>query len=88
MDCAGWHTDDIADEFANLAILKPAADSPALNPIELVWSWLRQHHLANHCFENYEAFVDACSGAWNSFISHTARVIKMCTRHWAVLNKL
>ena len=88
MDGAGWHTDDIADDFDNLAILKLPPYSPELNPIEQVWSWLRQHHLANRCFENYEAIVDACSEAWNSFISDTARVIKMCSRDWAVLNKL
>lgn len=88
MDGAGWHTDDIADDFDNLAILKLPPYSPELNPIEQVWSWLRQHHLANRCFENYEAIVDACSEAWNSFISDTSRVIKMCSREWAVLNKL
>lgn len=88
MDGAGWHTDDIADDFDNLAILKLPPYSPELNPIEQVWSWLRQHHLAHRCFENYEAIVDACSEAWNSFISDTARVIKMCSRDWAILNKL
>ena len=41
MDGAGWHRDDIADEFDNLAILKLPAYSPELNPIEQVWSWLR-----------------------------------------------
>ena len=61
MDGASWHTADVADEFDNLAILKLSAYSPELDPIEQVWSWLRQHHLANHCFENHEAIVDACS---------------------------
>jgi len=71
-----------------LAILKLPPYSPELNPIEQVWSWLRQHHLANRCFENYEAIFNACSDAWNSFISDTARVIKMCSREWAALNRL
>lgn len=80
MDGVGWLTNDIADNFDNLAILKLPPYSSELNPIEQVWSWLRQHHLANRWFENYEAIVDACNGAWNSFISDTARTIKMCTR--------
>ncbi len=88
MDGAGWHTDDIADDFSNLSILKLPPYSPELNPIEQVWSWLRQHHLANRCFESYEAIVDACSNAWNDFISDKARVSKMCSRNWAVLNRL
>jgi len=50
MDGAGWHTDDIAREFNNLAIIKLPPYSPELNPIEQVWQWLRQHHLANRCF--------------------------------------
>ena len=88
MDGAGWHTDDIADDFHNLSILKLPPYSPELNPIEQVWSWLRQHHLANRCFESYEAIVDACSDAWNDFISDKVRVSKMCSRNWAVLNRL
>ena len=79
MNGAGWHTDDIADEFDNLAMLKLPPYSPELNPIEQVWSWLQQHHLANRCFENYEAIVEAYSEAWKSFISDSRRVIKMCS---------
>ncbi len=78
MDGVGWHADDIEDDFHNLSILKQPPYSPELNPIEQVWSWLRQHHLANRCFENYEAIVDACSDAWNAFISDKVRVSKMC----------
>lgn len=88
MDGAGWHTDDIADDFENLAILKLPPYSPELNPIEQVWSWLRQNHLANRCFETYDAIVDACAQAWSSFISDTARVSIMCSREWAVLNRI
>jgi len=45
MDDAGWHTDDIASEFDNVAIIKLPPYSPELNPIEQVWQWLRQRHL-------------------------------------------
>ena len=33
MDGAGWHTDDIADDFQNLTIMKLPPYSPELNPI-------------------------------------------------------
>ncbi|WP_373455607.1 transposase [Photobacterium phosphoreum] len=38
MDGAGWHTDDIANLFNNLSIIKLPPYSPELNPIEQVWS--------------------------------------------------
>ncbi|MGS0677480.1 transposase [Shewanella sp. 125m-1] len=39
-DGAGWHTNDIADEFTNHSIIKLPPYLPELNPIEQVWSWL------------------------------------------------
>ena len=87
MDGAGWHTDDIAQEIENLSIIKLPPYSPELNPIEQVWSWLRQHHLANRCFNGYDDIVDACSKAWNSFINDTKRVTQMCSRDWLQVGK-
>ncbi|NQY86260.1 MAG: transposase [Colwellia sp.] len=49
--------------------------SSELNPIEQVWSWLRQHHLANRFFQEYDDILDACSDAWNSFVSDAKRVM-------------
>ncbi|MDP2559924.1 IS630 family transposase [Psychrobium sp. 1_MG-2023] len=74
MDGAGWHTDDIAFEFDNLSIIKLPPYSPELNPIEQVWQWLRQHHLANRCFKNYEDIVEQCTQAWFSFIKYKETV--------------
>ena len=85
MDGAGWHTDDLADEFSNISVLRLPPYSPELNPVEQVWSWLRQHHLANRTFEGYHSILEACSDAWNGFISDKKRVQKMCTREWATL---
>lgn len=88
MDGAGWHTNDIGDEFPNITIMKIPPYSPELNPIEQVWSWMRQHYLANRKFKGYEDIVNACSHAWNSFRKDTNRVIKMCSRKWAVVGNL
>ncbi len=85
MDGAGWHTNDIAEDLENLSIVKLPPYSPELNPIEQVWSWLRQHKLANRCFKGYEAIVDACSEAWNTFIADKERVKKLCYRQWATV---
>ncbi|MDO6721630.1 IS630 family transposase, partial [Psychrosphaera sp. 1_MG-2023] len=85
MDGAGWHTFDTVQPFDNVTLIKLPPYSPELNPIEQVWSWIRQHHIANRCFEGYNDIVDSCTKAWNDFISDTKRVTKMCTRDWICL---
>jgi transposase len=51
MDGASWHTDDIAKDIDNLSIIKLPPYSPELNPVEQVWSWLRQHYLTPERFK-------------------------------------
>ena len=80
MDGAGWHTDDIANLFNNLSIIKLPPYSPELNPIEQVWSWLRQHYLANQSFTNDNNIVDKVYVAWNRFNESALRITKMCSR--------
>jgi len=85
MDGAGWHTDDIADEFSNVSIIKLPPYSPELNPIEQVWSWMRQHCLANQAFHGYNDIVDKVCDAWNKFTASGKRITKMCSRDWIKL---
>jgi transposase len=82
MDGAGWHSNDIADDYDNLSIMKLPPYSPELNPIEQVWQWLRPNKLANRCFDGYEDIVDACCDAWNGFIEDIERVKQLCDREW------
>lgn len=82
MDGASWHTDDIAKDIDNVSIIKLPPYSPELNPIEQVWSWLRQRCLANQSFKDYEDIVTKVCMAWNQFLSCTDQVTKMCTRKW------
>ncbi|WP_347361141.1 IS630 family transposase [Vibrio vulnificus] len=82
MDGAGWHTNDIAEPFDNVSIIKLPPYSPELNPIEQVWSWLRQHSLANQSFADYDYIVSKVCRAWNSFLECSARVRQMCSRRW------
>lgn len=82
MDGAGWHTDDVAEEFENVSIIKLPPYSPELNPIEQVWSWLRQHYLANQSFIDYDDIVTKVCEAWNEFLACSKRVTQMCSRKW------
>lgn len=82
MDGASWHADDIASELNNVSVMKLPPYSPELNPIEQVWSWLRQHYLANQSFTDYNDFVSKVCSAWNGFLECKDRVKKMCGRDW------
>ena len=82
MDGAGWHTEDVIRDFANVSIIKLPPYSPELNAIEQVWSWMRQRYLANQAFQNYEEIVDKVCNAWNHFLESRGRVRKMCSRNW------
>jgi len=85
MDGAGWHTDNIDTGLDNVSIIKLPPYSPELNPIEQVWSWLRQHHLANRSFKGYDNIVDEVCKAWNDFVSIPLRIKSMCFRDWMKL---
>jgi len=85
MDGAGWHVDNIDAGLDNVSIIKLPPYSPELNPIEQVWSWLRQHHLANRNFKGYDNIVDEICKAWNDFVRIPLRVKSMCFRDWMKL---
>nr|WP_201294510.1 IS630 family transposase [Colwellia sp. 20A7] len=85
MDGASWHQKYLDDEYNNLTIIHIPPYSPELNPIEQVWSWMRQNEIANRCFKDYEDIVEKCSEAWNRFRSNTKRVISLCHRDWAIM---
>lgn len=82
VDGAGWHTVDTAQPFSNVTLIKLPPYSPELNPIEQVWSWIRQHCLSNKVFSGYEDIVEQVSSAWNRFIGDIGRVKRMCFRDW------
>ena len=86
VDGAGFHQEYLADEFENLTIIKLPPYSPELNPIEQVWSWIRQHCLANQCFKDYDDIVSKVCAGWNHFLTSCERVTKMCTRDWLTMN--
>ncbi len=85
MDQAGWHTSNKLGTFDNLTPIMLPPYSPELNPVEQVWQWLRQHHLANRCYEGYDDIVDSCCEAWMSFVNDTGVIRSLCSRDWANL---
>ncbi|MCE9827292.1 IS630 family transposase [Shewanella algae] len=87
VDGTGWHAMDTAMPFSNLTLIKLPAYSPAQNPMDQVWQWLRQHCLSNRVFDCYEQIVEQVSRAWNTFIEDTGRVKSLCSRDWINLTR-
>lgn len=85
LDQAAWHTTKRLNRFSNISLLPLPPASPELNPTEQVWQVLRDAHLANRCYEDYNAITDACCDAWNAFVDTPSRVQNLCSRSWANL---
>jgi transposase len=83
MDRATWHTTEALNIPENLSLMPLPPYSPELNPMEQVWQQLRKIKLSNIVFTNYEAIVDACCDAWNTFCGDDGSIQKLCTRSWA-----
>ena len=85
MDRASWHSSKTDSQLDNLSIMHLPPYSPELNPIEQVWSWLRQNDLANFAFKDYEDIVEQVARAWNNFRHQVEQVKTLCQREWTNL---
>lgn len=82
IDGAGWHTSSALVVPDNISLLRLPPYSPELNAQENIWQFLRQNHLANRIFENYDAIVDACCKAWNALCHEAGRIRSIASRDW------
>lgn len=87
LDGAGWHSSGGLVVPANITLMPLPPYSPELNPVENIWQFLRQNHLANRVFESYEAIVDACCDAWNSLIAKPERIASITSRAWTQVSR-
>ena len=84
LDGAGWHRPGgKLDMPANISLLRLPSCSPELNPVENIWQYLRQNHLANRVFDTYTTIVDACCEAWKALVARPATITSIATRDWA-----
>ena len=83
LDGAGWHQAGgklrIPD---NISLLPLPPYSPELNPVENIWQFLRQNHLANRVYDTYAAIVEACCNAWNALTTAPDRISSIASRAW------
>jgi len=58
------------------------AYSPELNPIELVWLYLKSHYLPNRVYADHDALYEAGIDAWNRFADDPKLVSSLCHAAW------
>ena len=68
----------------NISLLALPPCSSELNPVEKIWQYLRQNHLANRVFDTCEAIVEARCEAWNAIIAQPTRITSIAMRDWAL----
>lgn len=87
LDGAGWHKlGGVLRVPDNISLLHLPPYSPELNPVENVWQFLRQNHLANRVWETYDDIVHACCDAWNALINEPGRIASIASRTWATVS--
>ena len=64
LDRAGWHTTAALAIPKNITLVLLPPRSPELNPVEIIWQYLRQNWLSNRVFETYEDILEAACDAW------------------------
>jgi transposase len=87
LDGAGWHqTGGKLRVPKNVSLLPLPPNSPELNPVETIWQFLRQNHLSNRVFKNYNDILDACCAAWNALVKEPKRIAPHETGHRSLPN--
>ena len=68
--------------FGNVTLVPLPPYSPALNPVERAWLYLRERFLSLRVFRDYRAIVDACCNAWNRLVAEPGRLRSLCNQPW------
>ena len=78
MDRAGRHTSVKLAIPDNVTVLLLPPYSPELNPVERLWLYLREHHLANRTYAGYDELLDAGCDAWQRLTPELLRSVCRC----------
>ena len=75
LDGAGFHASKALVVPENLELRYLPAYSPELNPIERLWSWIKDRRLGNRTFALAEELDEALCDAWNRLTSEEIRSV-------------
>lgn len=83
LDQAGWHMSDQVVVPANITLLPLPPKCPELNPVEIIWEFMRGNWLSNRIFVSYKNIVDHCCHAWNKLVDQPWTIMSIGFRDWA-----
>lgn len=78
MDRAGWHVSKTLVVPENITILLLPPYSPALNPVENLWHFIKSHHTSNRAYTGYNDLMDGVGAAWRSLTKQRLRSVCRC----------
>ena len=82
-DRAGWHMSSKLEVPDTIALVPLPPRSPAPNPVENIWRFMRDNWLSNRTFTSYDDIVDHCCEAWNELTDQPWRIMSIGLRQWA-----
>jgi hypothetical protein len=68
----------------NLAPLFLPPYFPELNPVELIWKYIRQHHFINHTFQNHDEVDNELATALKHLHQHKQTVKSLAGFNWII----
>lgn len=84
LDRAGWHTTAALAIPKNITMVLLPPRSPELNPVEIIWQYLRQNWLSNRVFETYEDILEAACDAWQRLMLQPETITSIGYQDWII----
>lgn len=84
LDRAGWHTTAALAIPKNITPILLPPRSPELNPVEIIWQYLRQNWLSNRVFETYEDILEAACDAWQRLMLQPETITSIGYQDWII----
>lgn len=79
-DGAAWHRAKGLKIPQNIEIIPLPPYTPEMNPIEQIWSWIRQHGFCNEAFQSLNKVIDRLCDTIRSL--DNASVMSITARRW------
>ena len=77
LDQAGWHNERALCVPGTVTLFPLPSASPALNPMERVWLYLRERYLSHRVLDDYGAVLNATCRAWKRLLKEKGRLASL-----------
>ena len=88
LDQAGWHDERALHVPDTITLLPLPPVSPALNPVERVWLYLRERYLSHRVLDDYGAVLEAVCRAWNKLVDEKGRLTTLTAYPYLIASKI